>query len=429
YLQFGEQVAPGGYAWLFPKGPGVANVGLGLVALKADGRNARQYLDGWIARRYPGGAKTAHTVGGVIVHTTIKATYTDGVLLAGDAAHMINPLSGGGIVNAMKAGRLAGQTAAAAICAGDTGAGRLSAYHAAWMELLGDDHLKYYRIKRALEEVDDAFFNSLARTVNAIPLEKRTLGRIFVHGHVASGPEHPPQPARARQDRRLAPHARRLAAAVREDLSARRGLRHPDRRAGRDPRQQALQRCGRLLGGGTGAAPGAGPGRATARHRRPFARQRPRSQEAAARDQPTGVPGGRERERLFAGVAGRPAGAADAVGRIVPLAHLPGERARGPRLRRRDVLGQGGARERHAHPRVRSGAQVRRAREHDLGGSTRLPRRQRHREDREDGRLLRGERAAPGAAYGPRGRDHGRLPGELVRKRDHRGHHLRRQGI
>src|SRR5881392_174248 len=90
YLQFGEQVAPGGYAWLFPKGPGVANVGLGLVALKADGRNARQYLDGCIARRYPGGAKTAHTVGGVIVHTTIKATYTDGVLICGDAAHMVN---------------------------------------------------------------------------------------------------------------------------------------------------------------------------------------------------------------------------------------------------------------------------------------------------------------------------------------------------
>ena len=179
YLQFGEQVAPGGYAWLFPKGPGVANVGLGLVALKADGRNARQYLDGWIARRYPGGAKAGYTVGGVIVHTTIKATYSDGVLLAGDAAHMINPLSGGGIVNAMKAGRLAGQTAAAAICGGDTGAGRLSAYHAAWMELLGDDHVKYYRIKRALEEVDDAFFNSLARTVNGIPVEKRTLGRIF----------------------------------------------------------------------------------------------------------------------------------------------------------------------------------------------------------------------------------------------------------
>ncbi len=184
YLQFGDNIAPGGYAWIFPKGPHVANVGLGLVALKADGRNAREYLDAWIARRYPAGAKTGYTVGGVIVHTTVKQTYTDGVLIAGDAAHMINPLSGGGIVNAMKAGRLAGRTAAAAICAGDTGARRLSAYHAAWMALLGDDHLKYYRIKRALEDLDDAFFNSLARTVNTIPFEKRTLGRIFMHALV-----------------------------------------------------------------------------------------------------------------------------------------------------------------------------------------------------------------------------------------------------
>jgi digeranylgeranylglycerophospholipid reductase len=181
YLQFGDRIAPGGYAWIFPRGVGVANVGLGLVALKADGRNAREYLDAWVARRYPAAARTALTVGGVIVHTTIKRTYADGVLIAGDAAHMINPLSGGGIVNAMKAGRLAGCTAAAAIRDADTSERRLAGYHRAWMELLGDDHLKYYRIKQALEDLDDAFFNGLARTVNGIPQEKRSLGRIFAH--------------------------------------------------------------------------------------------------------------------------------------------------------------------------------------------------------------------------------------------------------
>jgi digeranylgeranylglycerophospholipid reductase len=184
YLQFGDRIAPGGYAWIFPKGNRVANVGLGLVALKTDGRNARQYLDAWIARRYPRGAKTGYTVGGVIVHTTIRQTYADGVLLAGDAAHMINPLSGGGIVNAMKAGRLAGQAAAAAIAAGDTSAGRLSGYHDEWMRLLGDDHLKYYRIKQALERLDDGFYNGLAQTANGIPEPKRTLGRIFAHALV-----------------------------------------------------------------------------------------------------------------------------------------------------------------------------------------------------------------------------------------------------
>jgi digeranylgeranylglycerophospholipid reductase len=184
YLQFGRTIAPGGYAWLFPRGIDVANVGLGIVALRADGRNARQYLDAWIARRYPRGAKTGYTVGGVIVHTTIRQTCADGVMIAGDAAHMINPLSGAGIVNAMKAGRLAGRTAAAAIRAGDTSATALAAYHRAWMDLLGEDHLKYYRIKQAVDGLADDFYNALARTANAIPEDKRTLGRIFAHALV-----------------------------------------------------------------------------------------------------------------------------------------------------------------------------------------------------------------------------------------------------
>ena len=184
YLQFGNAIAPGGYAWIFPKGIGVANVGLGIVALRSDGRNAQQYLDAWVSRRFPNGAQTGYTVGGVIVHTTIKKTYGDGVMIAGDAAHMINPLSGGGINNAMKAGRLAGSIAAAAIREGETNARRLSAYHRAWMDLLGEDHLKYYRLKQGLEHMDDAFLNSLARTMNKVAPDKRTLGRVLTQAMI-----------------------------------------------------------------------------------------------------------------------------------------------------------------------------------------------------------------------------------------------------
>ena len=181
YLHFAEAWAPHGYAWIFPRAPGVANVGLGLLALKSDGRNARAYLDSYIERYFPGGTVTGFTVGGVIVGTTLKRTVADGVMLAGDAGHMINPLSGAGIVNAMKAGRLAGRHAAAAIKGGDTSAARLQHYHDDWMALVGDDLLKYHRIKEALAELPDEFFNKLARTVNAIPVEKRTMGRVFAH--------------------------------------------------------------------------------------------------------------------------------------------------------------------------------------------------------------------------------------------------------
>lgn len=181
YLHFADAWAPGGYAWIFPRSVDAANVGLGLVALKSDGRNARQYLDAYVARYFAHGAVTGLTVGGVVVATTVKRSVTDGVMLAGDAAHHINPLSGGGIVNAMKAGRLAGRTAAAALAAGDTSAARLQRYHDEWMALVGDDNVKYYRIKEALAKLDDDFYNRLAATVNGIPLEKRTLGRIFAH--------------------------------------------------------------------------------------------------------------------------------------------------------------------------------------------------------------------------------------------------------
>ncbi|MEK7667179.1 MAG: hypothetical protein AAB409_00855, partial [Gemmatimonadota bacterium] len=92
--------------------------------------------------------------------------------------------SGGGIINAMKAGRIAGRGAAEAIRAGDTSARRLQASHDEWMALLGQDHLLYYRVKETLNTFDDPFFNALARTVNGIPPEKRSLGRVFAHALV-----------------------------------------------------------------------------------------------------------------------------------------------------------------------------------------------------------------------------------------------------
>ncbi|MEP7065898.1 MAG: NAD(P)/FAD-dependent oxidoreductase [Gemmatimonadota bacterium] len=179
YLHFGDNVAPGGYAWVFPKGNDSANIGLGVVALHAGGRNARQWLDEYTQSYFPTGIRVSYTVGGVIVHPTIKRTVTDGLITVGDAAHMINPLSGGGIVNAMKAGRLAAAVGAEALAAGDTSAARLQRYHEEWMRMLGDDHIRFHRLKDALSKFDDAFFDDLARTVNNIAYEKRTLRRIF----------------------------------------------------------------------------------------------------------------------------------------------------------------------------------------------------------------------------------------------------------
>ena len=178
-LHFGDRVAPGGYAWVFPKGIRSANVGLGVLGLRAGGRSAVAWLDDYMATHFPNASVSGRTVGGVIVSPTVVRTFADGLVLCGDAAHMINPLSGGGIVNAMKSGRLAAETAVAALRAGDTSACALEVYHARWMRLLGDDHVRFYRVKEALARFDDAFYDNLARTVNRIPEPRRTLRRIF----------------------------------------------------------------------------------------------------------------------------------------------------------------------------------------------------------------------------------------------------------
>jgi flavin-dependent dehydrogenase len=84
----------------------------------------------------------------------------------------------------MKAGRIAANVIAAALRDRDTSACRLQRYHDEWMALLGDDHVRFYRVKEALNKLDDGFFDGLARTVNRIPERKRTLGRIFAHAMV-----------------------------------------------------------------------------------------------------------------------------------------------------------------------------------------------------------------------------------------------------
>lgn len=145
----GDEVAPGGYAWIFPKGEGRANVGLGVQADRAT-EPALAYLNRWIEAHafLAQGSPVSLIAGNVPTGVPPHRIVADGLMLAGDAAHQADPITAGGITNAMLAGRLAAEVAAEAIAAGDTSAGRLAAYQERWEVALGRKMARNYRLRQ-----------------------------------------------------------------------------------------------------------------------------------------------------------------------------------------------------------------------------------------------------------------------------------------
>lgn len=118
---------PGGYAWLFPKGD-VANLGLGVTPahrgrLKPllDALRARLVAEGRI-----GGDVLGYTGGAIPMGGMNAAQGWLGpvlILLAGDAAGLVNPVTGAGIPAAVISGRMAGEAAASFLAGkGEAGA-------------------------------------------------------------------------------------------------------------------------------------------------------------------------------------------------------------------------------------------------------------------------------------------------------------------
>lgn len=110
-FHFGREVAPGGYAWVFPKGEYVANVGVGVICSGKRQAAPLEYLKRFKARRCPDARVLASVFGGVPTARAPFSSYRSGVFLAGDAGRMADPVSGAGIVPAMETAELAARAA------------------------------------------------------------------------------------------------------------------------------------------------------------------------------------------------------------------------------------------------------------------------------------------------------------------------------
>ncbi len=157
-VYLGRDVAPGFFAWLVPTQPGYALAGL-LV---------RKNAQDWFAR-FVSARKTDGTVKELVSKVTcwgiplrpLGKTFTDRVLVVGDAAGQVKPTTGGGIFYSLLASEIASGTLDQALRGDKLSANRLREYQKDWKSLLSKELEVGYSARRAFEFLGDNQINFL----------------------------------------------------------------------------------------------------------------------------------------------------------------------------------------------------------------------------------------------------------------------------
>ncbi|MFO7660939.1 MAG: NAD(P)/FAD-dependent oxidoreductase [Candidatus Cloacimonadaceae bacterium] len=136
-ILLGSDFLPAGYAWLFPYGENRVRVGFGTISPVCK-EDPLKLLENFLSSEHPIAQQLrpfsiieTH-LGSVPNSGYIDKSYSDNLLIAGDAAGQVLGIAGEGIRLALEIGALAGETAAQAIKGNDTSAAFLKQYETSW---------------------------------------------------------------------------------------------------------------------------------------------------------------------------------------------------------------------------------------------------------------------------------------------------------
>jgi digeranylgeranylglycerophospholipid reductase len=180
----GSNIAPGGYVWVFCKGEDRANVGLGVNLAhiwKEPPGAAKRYLDKFIASRpeFAKGTPIEENAGAISCGMPPDDTIAPGLMLVGDSARHIDPLTGGGVANACMGGMHAGNVAKLAIDKGDVSKEFLMEYDTRWRESFENQMLRNFLAKTKALQLSDETFDKLIDAMSTEDLNKVTTWHIL----------------------------------------------------------------------------------------------------------------------------------------------------------------------------------------------------------------------------------------------------------
>jgi geranylgeranyl reductase family protein len=193
-IHLNQVLAPGGYGWVFPKGDGKINIGLGVEKKSLEIRNQRlgkkdtlhSLIDEYVkwnpiikSIKIDETDKNGKGYWSVTVKRQFDSLVFPGYLGAGDSMAMPNPISAGGIGPAMVAGVLAGQVAGDAVSEGDTSLEYIWRYNVKYNSLYGNKTAALEAFRIYLQSLNNDLINyGMSHFLTKKEAEDISYGRI-----------------------------------------------------------------------------------------------------------------------------------------------------------------------------------------------------------------------------------------------------------
>jgi geranylgeranyl reductase family protein len=181
-----EWVLPG-YGWVFPLPDGGANVGVGTLTEGGADEHLHALYErfvgdpaspaaGWLRDAQPAGPARTWPLD---LGPRPRRLVADGLLVAGESASLVGPLTGAGIAFALESGSRAGEVLASALGTGDVSAARLAPYG----RFVSRRCLPWLRAEGVAQRWlgDPRHLQGLLRTVRPLPPTATIGARLLLH--------------------------------------------------------------------------------------------------------------------------------------------------------------------------------------------------------------------------------------------------------
>jgi geranylgeranyl reductase family protein len=176
----GNSIAPGFFAWVIPTGVG-ARIGLCTSQSK---KSTYQYflklLSHPVVKERMGDVKIEHYITGAIPIGSIRRPFSDAVMLAGDAACQVKPLSGGGIYLGLLCGKHCADVAASALEDDDVSESGIAQYEKRIKEDVGKELRRAQQLRKIYVGLKDKHLEEGFKVLS----DEKILKLISEHGDI-----------------------------------------------------------------------------------------------------------------------------------------------------------------------------------------------------------------------------------------------------